>query len=182
MCVHITRRISRGLGAKFRQSHEVFSETGGAARLLGLLGGLGAPELIKCAHASSGKPGRADGALWPSRASAVDYTRASTPRRSSPPRTPWATPSRPARRTSCRRTCADDASQAARRGATAMGQGWAGGGQRAWLRAHVWSSWSLVSQVKLSWTSSPAHASSWSTPSTGAALAIACASDGRAGV
>jgi len=55
----------------------------------------------------------------------------------------------------------------------AVGQGsWWCGGQRAWLSAHVWSSWSLVSQVKLSWTSSPAHASSWSTPSTGAALAM----------
>ena len=38
--------------------------------------------------------------------------------------------------------------------------------------AHVWSSWSLVSQVKLSWTRSLCTASSWSTPSKGAALAM----------
>ena len=41
--------------------------------------------------------------------------------------------------------------------------------------AHVWSSWSLVSQVKLSWTRSLCTASSWSTPSKGAALAMLAA-------
>ena len=45
-------------------------------------------------------------------------------------------------------------------------------GEREWLVAHVWSSWSLVSQVKLSWTRSLCTASSWSTPSKGAALAM----------
>ena len=57
------------------------------------------------------------------------------------------------------------ASQAARRSSRA-------GGGTEWLVAHVWSSWSLVSQVKLSWTRSLCTASSWSTPSKGAALAM----------
>ena len=51
----------------------------------------------------------------------------------------------------------------------ALGCEWGG---TEWLVAHVWSSWSLVSQVKLSWTRSLCTASSWSTPSKGAALAM----------
>ena len=134
----------------------------------------GALRVTKCARSPLEKPGGPAGRCGLRGQAAVDYALAAKPRRSSPPRTPWAAPSRPARRTSCRRTCADDARQVARRAATRSGaRALAGGGQRAWPRAHVWSSWSLVSQVKLSWTSSPAHASSWSTPSTGAALAIA---------
>ena len=154
-CVSACHATSlRGLGAKFSSliNRRGLVASLGDGRPSAPPGALGRPRAGRRAvGVMEGKRGR--------------LSTSGPPRVSSPPRTPWANPSRPARRTSCRRTCAGRASQAARRSSRA-------GGGTEWLLAHVWSSWSLVSQVKLSWTRSLCTASSWSTPSKGAALAM----------
>ena len=160
----------RGLGAKFSS---LINGRGLVASL-----GDGRPS---APPGAPGRPRAGRGAVGAMEGKRGRLSTSGPPRVSSPPRTPWANPSRPARRTSCRRTCSHGVYDLCARQSLKWNEeltprprveAVAREGEQEWLLAHVWSSWSLVSQVKLSWTRSLCTASSWSTPSKGAALAM----------
>ena len=139
-------------------------ETGGPARLLGLLDGLDASGVIRCARSPSGNPGGPTG-RWGHGGQAWSIMHKRPTESELTSTYSMGKPVSACTSNIMPQNLRGRASQAARRSSRA-------GGGTEWLLAHVWSSWSLVSQVKLSWTRSLCTASSWSTPSKGAALAM----------